>query len=120
ARRLPLAAGAAAAPGGDPDGGARLLVVARPGATRLLHRRGARGVPAGAPSARAGEPGEPAARALPRRARLPRGGPADRGGPRAAAYPARPRHPAAVRLPARVGGGRPDRLGQPLRAPPRN
>src|SRR6185295_9424840 len=105
---------------GARGGGARLRVVARPGPPGLLHPRGARGLPSGAPPARAREPGERPPRPVPGRARLPRGGPADRGGPRAAPDPARSREPARVRVPARVAGRRRGGLGQSLRAPPRD
>ena len=62
----------AEAPRGGPRRRARLRVVARPGPARLLHRQGARRVPAGAPPARARQPGERPPRALPRRPRLAR------------------------------------------------
>ena len=55
ARRLSRAAGCAEAPGGDGDRGPRLRVVPRPGPARVLHRQGARRVPAGSPPARARE-----------------------------------------------------------------
>ena len=43
------------APGGDGHGRPRFRVVARSGPARVLHRQGARRIPAGSPPARAGE-----------------------------------------------------------------
>jgi len=50
--------------------GARLLVVARPGPSRVLHGQGARGISPGAPSPRPRQSGERPPGAVPRGARL--------------------------------------------------
>ena len=102
-----------------PGGRARLLVVARSGPAGLLHRRGARGVP-------------PVRHPLVRRTRrtdarpsssapTPRTSRAAGGGRRALLkelleHVTQPRVP----LPPRVAGGRPHRVGQPLRPSPRD
>src|SRR4030095_14532521 len=106
--------------GGGGGGGSRFRLVPGSGAARLLHRQGARGVPARPPSHGARQSRERAEVAVPGRPRLPPRGEVDGRGPGASERRAGPRDPARVPLLPSVAGRGPRDLGQSPRPAPRD